>query len=60
MPVYFGNLRVTEINRLERIQYRAAKLVTGALKYMRDSQNCHKAIPLTSVSQSFSQSVSHI
>ena len=33
MPVYFGNLRVTEINRLEQIQYRAAKLVTGALKY---------------------------
>ena len=33
MPVYFGNLKVTEINRLEQIQYRAAKLVTGALKY---------------------------
>ena len=33
MPVYFGNLRVTEINRLEQIQYRAARLVTGALKY---------------------------
>ena len=26
MPVYFGNWRVTEINRLEQIQYRAAKL----------------------------------
>ena len=26
----------------------------------RDSQNCHKAIPLTSVSQSVGQSVSHI
>ena len=33
MPVYFGNLRITEINRLEQIKYRAAKLVTGALKY---------------------------
>ena len=33
MPVYFGSLRVTEINRFEQIQYRAAKLVTGALKY---------------------------
>ena len=33
MPVYFGNLKVTEINRLEQIQYGAAKLVTGALKY---------------------------
>ena len=30
---FFGNLRVSEINRLEQIQYRAAKLVTGALKY---------------------------
>ena len=31
MPVYFGNLKLTDINRLEQIQYRAAKLVTGAL-----------------------------
>ena len=31
-----------------------------SLCYTRDSQNCHKAIPLTSVSQSVSQSVSHI
>ena len=31
MPVYFGNLRVSEINRLDQIQYRAAKIVTGAL-----------------------------
>ena len=33
MLVYFGNLRVSEINRLEQIQYMAAKLVTGAQKY---------------------------
>ena len=31
MPVYFGNLKLTDINRPEQIQYRAAKLVTGAL-----------------------------
>ena len=31
MPVYFGNLKVSDINRLDKIQYRAAKLVTGAL-----------------------------
>ena len=31
MPVYFGNLKLTEINRLEQIQYRPAKLVTRAL-----------------------------
>ena len=33
MPVYFGNLKLTDINRLEQIQYRAAKLVTGALHH---------------------------
>ena len=31
MPVYFGNLKQTDINRLEQIQCQAAKLVTGAL-----------------------------
>ena len=31
LPVYANSLKVTEIARLERIQYRAAKLVTGAL-----------------------------
>ena len=30
MPVYFVNLRVSEINRLDQIQYRAEKIVTGA------------------------------
>ena len=33
MPVYYGNLKVSEINRLDQIQYRAAKLVTGALHF---------------------------
>ena len=33
MPVYFGNLRVSDMNRLDQIQYRAAKLVTGALHF---------------------------
>ena len=31
MPVFFGSLRVCKINRLDQIQYRAAKIVTGAL-----------------------------
>ena len=31
LPVYANSLKVTEIASLERIQYRAAKLVTGAL-----------------------------
>ena len=33
LPVYFKTLRQTEIRRLEQIQYRAAKLVSGALHY---------------------------
>ena len=33
MPVYYGNLKVTEKKRLDQIQYRAAKLVTGTLHY---------------------------
>ena len=33
LPIYGNNLRQIEINRLEQIQYRAAKLVVGALKY---------------------------
>ena len=31
MPIYFNNLRQTEIAKISKIQYRAAKLVTGAL-----------------------------
>ena len=31
LPIYANTLKVTEITRFERIQYRAAKLVTGAL-----------------------------
>ena len=33
LPIYGNNLRQIEINRLEQLQYRAAKLVVGALKY---------------------------
>ena len=35
MPVYFGNLKLTEQKRLDQIQYRAGKLVTGRLHYTR-------------------------
>ena len=31
LPVYFKTLRQTELSRLENLQYRAAKIVTGAL-----------------------------
>ena len=33
LPVYAYNLKLTELARLDRIQYRAAKLVTGALHF---------------------------
>ena len=33
LPVYANNLKQTEIARLEKLQYRAAKLVTGALHF---------------------------
>ena len=33
LPVYFKTLKQTEISRLEKLQYRAAKLVTGAFHY---------------------------
>ena len=33
LPVYFKTLKQTEISRLENIQYRAAKVVTGAFHY---------------------------
>ena len=33
MPSYSNALKLTELARLERIQYRAAKLVTGALHF---------------------------
>ena len=33
LPVYGNNSKQTDIARLERLQYRAAKLVTGALHY---------------------------
>ena len=33
LPIYANNLKQTEITRLEQLQYRAAKLVTGALYF---------------------------
>ena len=33
LPVYFNTLRKNEMMRLEQLQYRAAKLVTGALHF---------------------------
>ena len=33
MPIYGNNLKQTELYRLEQLQYRAAKLVVGALNY---------------------------
>ena len=33
LPVYFNTLKKNEMMRLEQIQYRAAKLVTGALQF---------------------------
>ena len=33
LPIYANTLTQTELARLERVQYRAAKLVTGALHF---------------------------
>ena len=33
LPVYFKTLKQTEMSRLENLQYRAAKIVTGAYHY---------------------------
>ena len=33
LPVFLGTLNITEIARLEQIQCRAAKVVTGALHF---------------------------
>ena len=33
LPVYYKSLKQTELSRLENIQYRAAKIVTGALHF---------------------------
>ena len=33
LPIYAKNLKLSELARLDRIQYRAAKLVTGALHF---------------------------
>ena len=31
LPLYYDNLKATEVLKLDRIQYNAARLVTGAL-----------------------------
>ena len=33
LPVYSNNLKLSELARLDRLQYKAGKLVTGALHY---------------------------
>ena len=33
LPIYSNNLKISNINRLEQLQYNGAKLVTGSLKY---------------------------
>ena len=33
LPIYGNNLKQTDLNRLEQLQYRAGKLVVGALNY---------------------------
>ena len=41
LPVYFKTMRQSEISRLENLQYRAAKIVSGALHLTsRDKLNC--------------------
>ena len=40
LPIYGNNLKITDLNRLEQLQYNAAKLVTGALHFTgRDKLN---------------------
>ena len=40
LPVYANNLKLTEIARLDRLQYKAGKLVCGAFHYTsRDKLN---------------------
>ena len=38
LPIYANNFKVTELARLERVQYKAAKLVTGASALYKSSQ----------------------
>ena len=33
LPVYYNSLRISELARIEKIQYQAGKLVTGAYHY---------------------------
>ena len=33
LPIYSNNLKLTELARLDRLQYQAGKLVTGALHF---------------------------
>ena len=41
LPIYGNNLKKTDLSRLESLQYRAAKLVTGALHHTsKEKLNC--------------------
>ena len=59
MPVYANNLKLTELARLDRIQYRAAKLVSGALHFTNREQDLVFSVklqfgkPLVSVQKKF-------
>ena len=33
LPIYGNNLKISDLNRLEQLQYNGAKLVTGSLNY---------------------------
>ena len=40
LPLYSNNIKLTDIARLDRLQYKAGKLVTGALHFTsRDKVN---------------------
>ena len=40
LPIYGNNLKIIDLNRLEQLQYRASKLVTGSLNFTsRDRLN---------------------
>ena len=40
LPIYGNNLKITDLNRLEQLQYNAAKLVTDTLNFTsRDKLN---------------------
>ena len=44
LPVYYKTLKQTELSRLENIQYRAAKIVTGALHFTSREKLNHELV----------------